>query len=436
LPPDNLAAHPGNGAALVSFNAAGTGNGRDIINYHVSTGGPFVALSPADSASPVVVTGLTNGQATEIRLKTQTSLGLSTASAPVLVTAESGAAPPDAPEITGSTSGDETVSITFTPGGDNGAAITNYEYSLNGGDWTARSPASTASPLVIDGLDNGLTYMISLRAVNAEGAGANSDIHYFKLPLIESIVTAPDGGSLELDIEAQPGSTCGIDRNSLALVPAPALDGNVISAFPNMLDFTLVNCAPGESVEVAITLSRDPPENSIAYKYTNGVWSAIQGATLVNRVMRYTLQDGGPLDESPSAGTIEDPAAIAVPSGKPDAPYDLTAAPGIGSATISFTAGSDHGYEITNYLYSTDGVDYVPLSPADAASPVTITGLTSNEGVSITLKAQNSKGDSPASEAVVVIPRAAPRPVPLPLWLLVAIIGSLGWLGYRRLRLS
>ena len=68
-------------------------------------------------------------------------------------------------------------------------------------------------------------------------------------------------------------------------------------------------------------------------------------------------------------------------------PYDLTATPGIGSATISFTAGSDHGYEITNYLYSTDGVDYVPLSPADAASPVTITGLTSNEGVSITLKA-------------------------------------------------
>ena len=436
LPPTNLAATPGNGAALVSFNAAGTGNGRDIINYLVSTGGAFVALSPADSVSPVVVTGLTNGQATEIRLKTQTSLGLSAASAPVSVTPESGAAPPDAPTITGSTSGDETVSITFTPGGDNGAAITNYEYSLNGGDWTARSPASTASPLAIDGLDNGLTYMISLRAVNAEGAGANSDIHYFKLPLIQSVVTAPDGGSLQLEIEAQPGSTCGIDRNSLALVPAPALDGNVISAYPNMLDFTLVNCAPGESVEVAITLSRDPPENSIAYKYTNGVWSAIQGATLVNRVMRCTLQDGGPLDESPLAGTIEDPAAIAVPSGKPDAPYDLTAAPGIGSATISFTAGSDHGYEITNYLYSTDGVDYVPLNPPDAASPVTITGLTSGEGVSITLKAQNSKGDSPASEAVVVIPRAAPTPVPLPLWLLAAIIGSLGWLGYRRLRLA
>jgi hypothetical protein len=58
--------------------------------------------------------------------------------------------------------------------------------------------------------------------------------------------------------------------------------------------------------------------------------------------------------------------------------------------------------------------------------------------VSITLKAQNSKGDSPASEAVVVIPRAAPTPtpVPLPLWLLTALMGAVGWLGYRRLRLA
>ena len=33
----------------------------------------------------------------------------------------------------------------------------------------------------------------------------------------------------------------------------------------------------------------------------------------------------------------------------------------------------------------------------------------------------------------MVIPRSAPKPLPLPLWLLAAIIGSLGWLEYRRL---
>ena len=435
-PPTNLAATAGNAEAIITFDAYGTGNGREITNYWVSTGGEFSPLNPADNASPIVVTGLTNGQAVDISLKTETVLGLSTASAVVPVTPSSGAAPPKAPTITGITPGDQSVSVAFTPGADNGSAITNYEYSLNGADWTARSPASTSSPLTLDGLINGQTYMISLRAVNDEGAGADSGIQYFKLPLLETIIETPSGASLELDVNVQAGSTCGIDANSVALVEVPEMGDNVTSAYPNMLDFTLVNCDEGESVEVEITLSQDPPTNGIPYKYTNGRWSAIPSATLANRVMRYTLQDGGPLDESPLAGTIEDPAAIAVPSGKPDAPYDLTAAPGIGSATISFTAGSDYGYEITNYLYSTDGVDYAPLNPPDAASPVTITGLTSGEGVSITLKAQNSKGDSPASEAVVVIPRAAPMPVPLPLWLLAALMGAVGWLGFRRLRLA
>ena len=139
------------------------------------------------------------------------------------------------------------------------------------------------------------------------------------------------------------------------------------------------------------------------------------------------------LDESPFAGTIEDPAAIAVPSGKPDAPYDLAATAANGSAVISFTAGGDHGNAITNYLYSTNGVDYTALDPADASSPITITGLTNGEGVSITLKARNSEGDSPASESVVIVPRVTTIPVPIPYWVLGLLAGLMGWMGFRKL---
>ena len=433
-PPTNLTAISGNGEAIVSFDADGTGHGRDITNYWVSTGDTYFALNPADNASPIVVTALANGQAIDVSLKTETALGLSTASAAVTVTPSSGAAPPDAPTITGITPGDQSASIAFAAGADNGSAITNYEYSLSGGaDWTARVPASTSSPLTLDGLINGQTYMISLRAVNDEGAGPDSGIQYFKVPLLESIIETPSGASLELEITAQPGSNCGIDINSLALVPVPAIDENVTSAYPNMLDFTLVNCEDGESVEVEITLSQDPPANGIPYKYTNGRWSAIAGATLANRVMRYTLTDGDVLDESPFAGTIEDPAAIAVPSGKPDAPYDLAATAADGSAVISFTAGGDHGNAITNYLYSTNGVDYTALDPADASSPITITDLTNGEGVSITLKARNSEGDSPASESVVIVPRVTTIPVPIPYWVLGLLAGLMGWMGFRKL---
>jgi hypothetical protein len=51
----------------------------------------------------------------------------------------------------------------------------NYEYSVDdGGTWVARSPASTASPLVLDGLTDFTPYQIRLRTVNVAGSGAPS----------------------------------------------------------------------------------------------------------------------------------------------------------------------------------------------------------------------------------------------------------------------
>ena len=65
--------------------------------------------------------------------------------------------------------------MAFTAGGDNGAAITNYEYSTdNGSTWTTRSPAATTSPIAISGLTNGTAYNVKLRAVNSAGAGPES----------------------------------------------------------------------------------------------------------------------------------------------------------------------------------------------------------------------------------------------------------------------
>ena len=82
---------------------------------------------------------------------------------------------PAAPTSLVATPGDGSASIAFTAGGDNGAAITNYEYSTdNGSTWTARSPAATTSPIAISGLTNGTTYQVKLRAINSVGTGAES----------------------------------------------------------------------------------------------------------------------------------------------------------------------------------------------------------------------------------------------------------------------
>jgi len=73
--------------------------------------------------------------------------------------------------------GNGSASIAFTAGSAGSSPITNYEYSINNGvSWVARSPASTASPLVIGGLSNSMTYLVRLRAVNAVGVGQASDV--------------------------------------------------------------------------------------------------------------------------------------------------------------------------------------------------------------------------------------------------------------------
>ena len=78
------------------------------------------------------------------------------------------AAVPSAPTITGITPGVGQLSVAFTAGADNGTPLTNYEYSTNSGSsFTAVSPASTASPIVITGLTNGTAYQVQIRAVNA-----------------------------------------------------------------------------------------------------------------------------------------------------------------------------------------------------------------------------------------------------------------------------
>lgn len=434
LPPTDLSAAVGDGSAVINFNNTDPNNGAAITNYHVSVdGSAFTPLSPADTSGPIEVTGLANGQSHTVALKTQTSEGLSEASSNLTFTPVAGASPPDAPTNVVLTPDDKKITVSFTPGSDNGAAITNYEYQIDAVGWKALSPASTSNSFTITDLENGETYTVSVRAVNAKGSGANSEPVSATLIRQKYTITNDKNESIELEISGggggRSGLNCSID--SATLSPVPVVRANVQSAYEKMYGFILKNCEPYETVGITITLSGDPPANSIPFKYTNGDWRAIEGASIAGRTIRYSLTDNGPLDADDTLGKINDPVAVAVPTGKPDAPYDLSATAGDSRATISFTAGNDHGNAITNYLYSTNGVDYIALEPADAASPITVPGLTNGEAVSVRLKARNSVGDSPPSEPVLVLPRVIP--VPIPYWVLGLLAVLMGWLGYRRL---
>ena len=82
---------------------------------------------------------------------------------------------PGAPTSLVATAGDTEASIAFTAPSDGGSAITNYQYKVGTGAWTAFDPADTTSPVVVTGLENDVAVSIRLRAVNAVGTGPQSD---------------------------------------------------------------------------------------------------------------------------------------------------------------------------------------------------------------------------------------------------------------------
>ena len=79
----------------------------------------------------------------------------------------SGTNVPDAPTLNSVTGGDRKVVVSFTAGADNGSAITDYEYSLNGGAYT--SAGTTTSPFTINGLNGRSSYTITIKAKNSAG---------------------------------------------------------------------------------------------------------------------------------------------------------------------------------------------------------------------------------------------------------------------------
>jgi hypothetical protein len=79
---------------------------------------------------------------------------------------------PSAPVLNSLTPGDRRVSVSFTAGANNGAAITDYEYSINGGAYT--SAGTTTSPFTITGLSGRTAYSVTIKARNGAGLSTAS----------------------------------------------------------------------------------------------------------------------------------------------------------------------------------------------------------------------------------------------------------------------
>jgi len=81
---------------------------------------------------------------------------------------------PGAPtSVTATSTGATTANVSFTaPASDGGAAITDYEYSINGGAYT--SAGTTTSPFTITGLSGRTAYSVTIKARNSIGLSTAS----------------------------------------------------------------------------------------------------------------------------------------------------------------------------------------------------------------------------------------------------------------------
>jgi trimeric autotransporter adhesin len=159
----------GNTTASIPFTPPTTGGATISLYTAISSPG---GIQTSGISSPLNCTGLTNGVLYTFTMTATNVLGPSVASAPSNAVTPSGSATvPVAPTIGTATAGNSSASITFTPNGNGGSAITGFTATSTPGSITG---SGASSPVTVSGLTNGTAYTFTVHATNAIGNSAES----------------------------------------------------------------------------------------------------------------------------------------------------------------------------------------------------------------------------------------------------------------------
>jgi hypothetical protein len=168
---DSIAA--GDGQATISISVANNG-GSTISSYTATCTDGTTPYTGTSATTRITVGGLTNGVAYTCRVRATNNAGASPASAfSELFTPEAPTAP-DAPTIDSIAAGDGQVVIAVTPGADNGLPITGYTTLCFNSVSDFSILSSSASPITVTGLNNGVSYVCLVSATNDIGSGPYS----------------------------------------------------------------------------------------------------------------------------------------------------------------------------------------------------------------------------------------------------------------------
>ena len=371
----------GNGQLAVAFTAPSSGAPFSNYEYSINGGGAWTPHAPVVTSSPLVITGLVNGTTYPVQIRAVNTAGSGAASATVngTPTGTPTPVPPTAPTISYIIPGNQSLFVSFAPpSSDGGAAITNYEYSTDGGTtWNRRAPASTSSPISITGLVNGTTYAVCIRALNSAGYGAASN---------------PVNGTPVPDTPSEPTITAVTPGNQQLAVAftAPVSDGG---APITNYEYSTDNGASWTAHVPAVATSP-----IVITGLTNGVEYTVRIRA---------MNAAGPGDDSKSIEGTPTDSPTPVP---PSAPSIVIVQAGNSQLTVYFMPPGDNGgAPVTNYEFSTsNGAIWTRCEPVSTTSPLVISGLSNGTAYLVRLRAVNAAGHGAASGAASGTPTNNP----------------------------
>ena len=377
------------------------------------------------------------------------------------------------------TRGDEEVALSWTAPNDGGSAITDYEYSLDGGStWTSLSTTGTSA--TITGLTNGTTYSVSIRAINAVGEGAAS----------EGVSVTPQPGPMTIDDGTPDGRLAEVSPLALSGEFLINEDGSTQAAEKTFSEneFIEISAATDPSLDIALRLDEpdslegganvseigvmtyeagkkglatgrgfkagsaaqvflfsEPRPLGSTVVQQNGTWEKVFDVPTDIELGDHTIQAQGTL---PSGARKAATAGVRIAK-RSQAPVNLQVSQSASVVDLSWASPNDTGGSaVVDYEYSTnDGAAWRSLGTTggaadiDSESDAAGTPLADGMVYQIRMRAVTAVGSGEPSAAQALAFVAAPSepavPVPsLPLQVLLAlllIVGSLGTLRLRRL---
>jgi YVTN family beta-propeller protein len=310
--PLGVAASAGDAQASVSFSSPASDGGSPIVSYTATCG----TQSATGSGSPLVVTGLANGTPVTCSVVAANALGTGAAATTSAVTP---ATLPGAPTAVAAAPGDSRLVVSFSPpASDGGSPILSYVAKCG-----TQSASGAGSPIIVSGLRNGTSYACTVAASNGVGSGpvsapvtASPVSRSFTGPVATGLgsatVTLSGGGA---SCTFAPQGTAPME--SAFFIPVTGSPRSPATAPPvampfGLLDFTLLACAPGSTVTIAVTYPSPIPAGAAYYKFgptpsdASPHWYVLPG-TLAGNTATFTITDGALGDDDLAAnGSIVD----------------------------------------------------------------------------------------------------------------------------------